>query len=187
MNPFRVPDHPPDEQLVAWREVATDLPAPLAQALGDHLAACRQCAARLDQLAAVERSLQAWRASAPAPPVAFTAQVLAALPSGLYPRLTWGAWARQQFAGVGCMLAGAAALVLAGDTLGLAAGWWQALWLWVGNGGAADTADLTTWLSNAPATSPESYLALLPGAILLGLGALRILVGNLRAPAAQPA
>ena len=85
------------------------------------------------------------------------------------------------------MLAGVVALLLAGDALGLAADWWQALWLWVGNGGAADTTDLTAWLSAAPATTPETYLALLPGAILLGLGALRILVENLRAPVAQPA
>ena len=31
MNPFRTPDHPPDEQWVAWREAAADCRPPRPQ------------------------------------------------------------------------------------------------------------------------------------------------------------
>lgn len=183
----RVTEHPPDEQLVAWRDDAAALAAPVRQRLADHLAACARCTARLEQLAAVEAGLQAWQAARPLPSPGFVGQVLAALPLGLYPRLTWRAWARQQMAGLGCMLAGLVALLLSGDAVGGAAQWWQAAWAWLGTAGSGEGDGLTTWLTSLPAGSPEAHLGLLPGALLLGVGALLLLVGNLRGPATPPA
>jgi hypothetical protein len=114
-------------------------------------------------------------------------QVLAALPMGLYPRLTWRAWARQQVAGLSCMLAGLVAVLLSGDALDGAAHWWQAAWLWLDNAGAGEGEGLATWVSRLPAGAQESHLLLLPGALLLGIGALLLLVGNLRGGAGTPA
>lgn len=182
----RVTEHPPDEQLVAWRDDAAALAAPARQRLADHLAACPRCTARLAQLAAVEAGLQAWQAGRPLPSPGFVGQVLAALPLGLYPRLTWRAWARQQVAGLGCMLAGLVALVLSGDAVDGAAQWWQAAWAWLGTAGNGEGDGLTTWLTNLPAGAQESHLLLLPGALLLGIGALLLLVGNLRGAAGAP-
>ena len=183
----RGPEHPPDEQLVAWRDDPDGLAPAARQRLADHLAACPRCTARLEQLAGVETGLRAWRAARPLPPGGFAAQVLAALPMGLYPRLTWRAWARQQVAGLGCMLAGLVALVLSGDALDGAARWWQAAWVWLSTADSGEGDGLTTWLSSLPAGSPEAHLGLLPGALLLGVGALLLLVGNLRGPATPPA
>jgi len=183
----RITEHPPDEQLVAWRADPADLALAARQRLADHLAACPRCAARLEQLAAVERGLQGWRAARPQPPPRFMGQVLAALPLGLYPRLTWRAWARQQVAGLGCMLAGLVALVLSGDALDGAAQWWQAAWACMDTAGSGEGDSLTTWLSSLPAGSAEAHLGLLPGALLLGVGALLLLIGNLRGPAIRPA
>jgi hypothetical protein len=182
-----ITEHPPDEQWVAWRDAPADLAPAARQRLADHLVVCPHCTGRLEELAAVERGLQGWRAALPLPPPWFVGQVLAALPLGLYPRLTWRAWARQQVAGLGCLLAGLVALVLSGDALDGAAQWWQAAWLWLDNAGAGEGEGLTTWLSRLPAGSLEVHLGLLPGALLLGLGALLLLVGNLRGPAVAPA
>jgi hypothetical protein len=183
----RVTEHPPDEQWVAWRDAPADLTPAARQRLADHRATCPRCAARLEHLAAVERGLQGWRAARPPLPAWFAGQVLAALPLGLYPRLTWRAWARQQVAGLGCMLAGLVAVVLSGDALDGAAQWWQAAWVWLGTAGSGEGDGLTTWLSSLPAGSQESHLGLLPGALLLGAGALLLLIGNLRGPAIRPA
>lgn len=179
----RLPEHPPDEQLIAWRDAPPDLAPAAGQRLAAHLAACPRCTARLDQLAALETGLHAWRSARPLPAARFAAGVLAALPMGLYPRLTWRAWARQQVAGLGCMLAGLIALVLAGDALDGAAAWWQAAWAWLDSAAAGEGDGLTTWLTGLPAGAAESHLGLLPGALLLGVGALLLLVGNLRGPA----
>ncbi len=176
-------EHPPDEQLVAWRDAPDEVAPTAGQRLAAHLATCPRCAARLAQLAAVEAGLQTLREACPVPSRAFMVQVLAALPMGLYPRLTWRAWVRQQVAGLSCMLAGLVALVLAGDAWTGAAQWWQAAWLWLDNAGAGEGEGLATWLSRLPAGSLEVHLGLLPGALLLGVGALLLLVGNLRGPA----
>jgi hypothetical protein len=183
----RPTEHPSDEQLVAWRELPADLPPAARQRLADHLATCPACATRLGQLAAVETGLQALRAVRPRPLPAFVAQVLAELPMGLYPRLTWRAWARQQVAGLSCMLAGLVALVLSGDAWNDAVRWWQAAWLWLDNAGAGESDGLTTWVAHLPAGAQQSHLLLLPGALLLGIGALLLLVGNLRGGAGTPA
>ena len=181
----RPAEHPSDEQLVAWREAPADLLPAVRQGLADHLAACPQCPPGWRSWPLWKRACRRSRAARPLPPGGFAAQVLAALPLGLYPRLTWRAWARQQVAGLGCMLAGLVGAAAVGRHAGRrrraggrrpGSGWTTA--------GAGESDGLTTWLTNLPAGSQAVHLGLLPGALLLGVGALLLLVGNLRGPAA---
>ena len=179
----RPAEHPSDEQLVAWREAPADLLPPARQGLADHMAMCPQCTARLAQLAAVETGLQRSRRRARCrrggsrPGAGGTA-------AGAVPPADLAGLGAAAGGGLGFMLAGLAALLLSGDTWGDAARWWQAAWLWLDNAGAGESDGLTTWLAKLPAGSQAVHLGLLPGALLLGGGALLVLaVGNLRGPA----
>jgi anti-sigma factor RsiW len=180
MNNYTLPNHPLEEQLAAWLESPSELMPYEAEDLERHLATCEQCAALLEQLIEVESGLQALRLARPAPPPDFTVQVMSALPEDLYSRtqakwLGLGAWARQQVAALAFVLCGVLALVMSGDALTVAAQWWQDTQASLGSASVEDA----SWLNSLPGSGLETHLVLLPGAILIGIGALMLLVTNL--------
>lgn len=194
MNNYTLPNHPLEEQLAAWLESPNELMPYEAEALERHLATCERCAALVDQLTEIESGLQSLRTTRPVPPADFKVQVMAALPSDLYSRtrnsqLTTrnstglGAWARQQVAALAFVLCGVLALVMSGDALIVAANWWQDTQASLGSASVEDA----SWLNSLPSSGLESHLGLLPGAILIGIGALMLLVTNLRAARLQSA
>lgn len=176
------PDHPTDEQIVIWLDDPDSLLSSYVAALQDHLDACANCAARLHALIKVEDSLEALRDIRPTPSPQLQAQVMAALPLDLYPPVRsagWARWLRQQAAGVSFALVGVA-LMLWGNALGVAAGWWVEVNGWLGSASVSSTDSLNSWLNSSPSGALETQLGLLPGAVLLGIGALFVLMGNVR-------
>ena len=175
-------DHPPEELLIAWRDTPADLPAAAVERLRRHLPGCAECTRRVAGLARVEQGLETWGRVSPAVPAGFAARVLAALPAQRYPAvpLSLGAWARQQAVAVALMLAGLIELLLSGDALALVAQWWQTAGTALSTASIGDSESLSTWLAGWPSGSLESHLDLLPGALLLGLGAGMVLIRNLR-------
>lgn len=186
MNSYTLPNHPLEEQLAAWLESPNELMPFEAEALERHLATCQQCAALLEQLTEIESGLQALRTMRPAPPADFKAHVMLALPADLYSRtqakwLGLGAWARQQVTALAFVLCGVLALVMSGDALVVAARWWQDSQASLGSASVEDA----SWLNSLPSSGLESHLGLLPGAILIGIGALMLLATNLSAARLQ--
>jgi hypothetical protein len=176
MNTHTTPDHPSDEQLANWLDSPGDMRPGEIAALVQHLEGCHRCEIRLKQLSMVETGLQALRIINPVPTDQFEARVMSALPTGLYAHPA-AAWARGQLVALGFFISGLVALVVSGDALAIAAQWWQDANTWLGNASLDDS----TWLGNSPGGALESHLGLLPGAILLGIGALLALVSTLHA------
>lgn len=173
--------HPLDEQLVAWLDAREDMPASRAEIVETHVEGCERCRARLEMLTEVETGLQALRVLQPAPPPYFKAQVMAALPANLYKeaatrRNGFRTWFSEQVAAVAFMLAGVVAFILSGDAITAAAQWWTDAQTWLGSSTSYDS----TWLGSSPGGALESHLGLLPGLVLLGVGAFLLLVTNLR-------
>lgn len=188
MSNYTMPNHPTDEQFAAWLESRSELMPYEAESLERHLGTCEQCAALLEQLTEVESGLQALRTARPAPPADFKTQVMAALPADLYSRtqakwLGLGAWARQQVTALAFVLSGVVALIMSGDALTVAAQWWQDTQASLGNVSVEDG----SWLNSLPSSGLESHLGLLPGATLIGIGALVLLVSNLSTTRVQAA
>ncbi len=182
MNNYIEQGHPLDEQLAAWLDPDGERAALESAEIEQHLAECDQCGAWIEELGAVERGLQALSAALPVPPVGFQMQVMAALPSDLYSRVPVG-WdgfihgVRQQIAALAFLVTGLASLLTSGDALDVASQWWGEANTWLGNA----SVDNSTWLSNLPGGALESHLGLLPGAVLMGIGAFIMLVNSLRA------
>lgn len=175
MNNHTTPDHPSDEQLANWLDSPGDMSPGEVADLGHHVTTCHRCEVRLKQLSMVETGLQALRTINPVPTAQFEARVMSALPVGLYanPAATW---VRGQVAALGFFVSGLVALVVSGDAVAIAMQWWQDANTWLGNASLEDS----SWLGNSPGGALESHLGLLPGAVLLGIGAVLALVSTLR-------
>ncbi len=175
MNNQTIQDHPSDEQLANWLDSPDDMPPGEIAAVKYHMESCHRCEIRLKQLSMVETGLQALRSINPVPTVQFETRVMDALPVGLYTHPA-AAWVRGQIAALGFFVSGLVALIISGDALAVAVQWWQDANTWLGNASLDDT----TWLGNSPGGALESHLGLLPGAILLGIGAMLALISTLR-------
>ena len=181
--------HPADETLSAWREGDTEFLDPaLAEAVGAHVQACATCAGRLAALDALEADLLTLRLADRAPDVAFVAGVMAALPLAPAPAPAeangpaLAGWWRRQRAAMALALAGLLIMLLTGDALGLLTTWSQDVGAWFSSTVSESESINLLGPSATVGATPEAYLGIVIGAVVLALGAGVFLLRALGAP-----
>ncbi|MGI8586695.1 MAG: hypothetical protein ACR2M0_03280 [Chloroflexia bacterium] len=118
----------------------------------------------------------------------FTLRVIANLPTRLAQAPTEAsgllAWWRHQWSAGALVLTGLLVMLLTGDAFALLSSAWQGTSDWVNMAASTDAGTLGTGLiALAGITTPEAYLGLVVGAILVVLGAGTFVLHSLSSPA----
>jgi anti-sigma factor RsiW len=181
--------HPADETLSAWREGDMAFLDPdRAGAVGAHLEGCAACAGRLAALEALETDLWTLQLADRAPDAPFVAGVIAALPLAPAPveaaagGPALAGWWRRQRAAVALALAGLLIMLVTGDALGLLAAWSQDVGAWFTSTVSESESISLLGPSATVGATPEAYLGIIIGAVVLALGAGVFLMRALAAP-----
>ena len=187
---------PDDDLLVAWHdgEATALLDAGHAEALAGHIADCARCQARLAGFDDLEADLGLLRPAPAAPDPAFTRRVLAALPppaslAGVAPGRELAAWWRRQAAALTLVVAGLLVMLATNDAVALLGNAWQQANIWANTATTSDAAAVgALWSAGqGGAATPEAYIGLVIGAILLVLGTGVFMVRTLTTPLAPAA